>query len=308
MALIESLQAYPLLFYGYIFVVGLLVGSFLNVVIYRLPIVMEREFIGECRLALAEYDEKHKTGGDSGEHKPSPNKASEADEKPFNLMVPRSHCPACKAPIKAWQNIPVISYLLQKGKCVNCHAKISPRYPIIELCTALISLFVAVHFGVSAACLGALLLSWALIALSIIDYDEYLLPDDITLLFLWIGLLFAVYGVFVPLQAAVIGAIAGYMSLWIVNTVFSYVAKKNGMGNGDFKLLAMLGAWMGWKVLPVIVILSSFVGAMIGISLILFAGRDREKQIPFGPYLAISGWLCLFWGDDILNYYLSTLH
>jgi len=299
MALIETLQAYPLIFYGYILIVGLLVGSFLNVVIYRLPIAMEREFLAECRSAMAAQSE---TGDASASQA-----AQSDDEKPFNLLVPRSHCPSCKAPIKAWQNIPLLSYLLQKGKCRNCQAPISIRYPIIEAVTAIVSVFVAIQFGVTLECLGALLLSWALIAASVIDYDHYLLPDAITLPFLWLGLMFSFHGVFVPLDTAVIGAMAGYLSLWSVYWLFKLITKKEGMGYGDFKLLAMLGAWMGWKMLPVIVILSSLVGAVFGISLILFAGRDRQKHLPFGPYLAAAGWLCLFWGDDILTFYLATL-
>jgi len=300
MAVIETLQAYPIIFYVYIVVVGLLVGSFLNVVIYRMPLMMEREFLAECRHALAKPDDLDPglavVATPTGEN-------SEA----FNLMVPRSRCPSCKALIKAWQNIPILSFILQKGKCANCQAPISIRYPIVEATSAIISLVVALHFGVTWACLGALLLSWALIALSVIDYDTYLLPDDITLPFLWLGILFALYDVFVPLRTAVIGAIAGYLSLWTVNSLFQLLMKKQGMGHGDFKLLALFGAWLGWKMLPVIIFLSALVGAVVGISLIVFLGRDRHKGIPFGPFLAAAGWLCLFWGDDIVNYYLSTL-
>jgi len=305
MSLIETLQHYPLLFDAYVFIVGLLVGSFLNVVIYRMPIMMERDFLAECRHALANSENEDALNNNASN--PSTSGADAANNaQTFNLFVPRSHCPACNAPIRAWQNIPVVSYILQKGRCSHCSAHISIRYPVIEITTAIISLIVALHFGVSMACLGALLLSWALIALSVIDYEQYLLPDTITLPFLWLGLWFNFNATFVPLKSAVIGAMAGYLSLWTVYWLFKWITKKEGMGYGDFKLLAMLGAWMGWKMLPVIVILSSFVGAVVGIALVIFAGRDHQKHLPFGPYLAAAGWLCLFWGDDILRHYLST--
>lgn len=301
MEVISTLQAHPLLFDIYVLVVGLLVGSFLNVVIYRVPISMEREFLAECKAALAAQDNSEPPSAVQAPQNPD-------DEQPFNIFVPRSHCPSCKTTIKAWQNIPVVSYLIQKGKCAHCGAPISIRYPIIESISGAISVFIAIQFGVTTECLAALLIFWSLLALTVIDYDHYLLPDSITLPFLWLGIFFSMNGWgFVSLQDSVTGAIAGYLSLWTVYWLFKIITKKEGMGFGDFKLLAMLGAWLGWKMLPVIVILSSLVGAVVGISLILFAGRDRNKHIPFGPYLAAAGFLCVFWGDTILDYYLHNL-
>ena len=275
---------------------GLLVGSFLNVVIYRLPIMMEREFKGQCRHWLA----------DELIQKPPAEAAPAAEsEGVFNLFLPRSRCPTCKSPITASQNIPILSYLLQKGKCAVCASPISKAYPIVEAITGVLSLLVAIHYGVSWQCLGGLLLTWSLIALTVIDFNEQLLPDDITLPLLWCGLLFSYYGTFTDLASAVIGAMAGYLSLWSVYWLFKLLTKKEGMGYGDFKLLAMLGAWLGWQMLPIIVLLSSLVGAVVGIGLIALRGRDRNIPIPFGPYLAAAGWLALFWGHDITRYYLQ---
>ena len=219
-------------------------------------------------------------------------------------MFPRSRCPKCKHLISVLENIPIISYLLQSGKCKHCETKISARYPIIEGFTAVISLFVALQLGVSWETLAILCLTWALIALSMIDFDHQLLPDSITLPFMWLGIFLSLFGVITDLRSSVIGAIAGYLCLWSVYWVFKILTKKEGMGYGDFKLLALFGAWLGWQVLPVIVLLSSFVGAVIGISLIVFRGRDRNIPIPFGPYIAIAGWIAIFWGDDLSNLYL----
>lgn len=282
----DALAYYPLIYIGGSVIIGLMVGSFLNVVIYRLPIMMEREWKQECRLILELEPEQSAT-------------------EPFNLAQPRSCCPHCQAPIKAWQNIPVISYLLLRGRCASCRQPISARYPIIEAITGLISGVVAWYFGWSAAMLAALGLSWALLALTMIDVDHKLLPDQITLPLLWAGLVLNSFSIFVPLQDAVWGAIGGYLSLWTVYWLFKIFTGKEGMGFGDFKLLAALGAWMGWQKLAPIIILSSLVGAVVG-SILLFATRQgRDTAIPFGPYLAAAGWIALLWGDELLQAYLE---
>ncbi len=247
MTIAEVLQTSPALLAGMTLVIGLLVGSFLNVVIYRLPLMMEREWKSECRLIL-ELD--------------SEDTPLETDT--FNLAHPASHCPGCDAPIKPWQNIPVISFLFLKGKCAKCNTKISIRYPIIEAITGILSVIIALHFGASAQTIAALLFTWCLISLTMIDADTKLLPDQITLPLLWAGLLINSFGLFVPLYDAVWGAIGGYLSLWSVYWLFKLLTGKEGMGFGDFKLLAALGAWMGWQYLLVIILLSSLVGAVVG--------------------------------------------
>lgn len=286
--LIFAYSSYPALLYVSGLMLGLIVGSFLNVVIYRLPVMMEHEWREQCREL-------------SG---PSPDQAS--SEK-FNLVVPRSRCGNCGHKITAWENIPLLSYLFLKGRCSECKTRISPQYPAVELVTGLLSVWVTVHFGLDWRLPAALLLTWALIALSVIDIRETLLPDDITLPFLWLGLLFSLGGLFTTPVDAIIGGAAGYLSLWLVYHAFKLVTGKEGMGYGDFKLLAMLGAWMGWQALPMIIILSSFVGAVIGLSLIVFTGRDRQIPIPFGPYLAIAGWVYLLYGDAIQRAYSAWL-
>ena len=263
-----------------------MVGSFLNVVVHRLPIMMNTAWRTECR----EFLELS---------------SSEPETLTFNLMYPHSHCPNCNAAIKPYQNIPVLSFLFLNGRCAQCQVKISYRYPIVEFVTGLISVIIALQFGISSETLFALLLSWSLIVLSLIDFDHQLLPDSITLPLLWLGLLISLSEVFADIQSSVIGAIAGYLSLWTVYQVFKLCTGKEGMGFGDFKLLAMLGAWLGWQMLPVIVLLSSLVGAVVGILMILFFNRDRTIPIPFGPYLAGAGWLTLLWGEDIMQYYLN---
>ncbi len=265
---------------------GLMVGSFLNVVIHRLPLIMQRDWRSQC----AEYLEQ-------------PEQAP-ADEA-ISLSRPRSRCPHCGHAIGALENIPVISYLWLRGKCANCGARISPRYPIIEIVTALLSAAVAWHFGFGWALAGGLLLTWALIALTMIDVDHQLLPDNITLPLLWLGLALNLGGLYTDIDSAVIGAMAGYLSLWSIYWLFKLATGKEGMGFGDFKLLALLGAWMGWQALPVIILLSSAVGAVIGIGLIVLRGRDRNIPIPFGPYLAIAGWIAFLWGDRITQAYLQ---
>lgn len=283
MQMIEILGGNPALFTLFIAILGAMVGSFLNVVIHRLPIMMEKQWAQQC----AEL-----------------NNQQIEDIEAYNLAKPASTCPHCGHKIRAIENIPVISYLVLKGKCAGCEAKISPRYPIVESVTAALSAFIAWHFGVSWEVVAALVLTWSLIPLTVIDIDHQLLPDAITLPFLWIGLTAGLFGVFTDLESAVIGALAGYLSLWSIYWAFKLLTGKEGMGYGDFKLLAMLGAWMGWQMLPVIILLSSVVGATIGIALILFRGRDHNIPIPFGPYLAIAGWIALIWGNDITNSYL----
>lgn len=283
-------------FVASIFVLGLLVGSFLNVVIYRLPVIFKREWRKDCCLYLEEnYQAKI--------HHNITNEPAE----PFNLVKPDSTCPSCGHQIRAWENIPVISYIFLKAKCSNCKTAISFRYPFIELLSAILAATCAWHFGFSLAGFSAIALTWALISLSWIDYDTQYLPDQITLPFLWLGLILNINNTFTDINSGVIGAVAGYLSLWTVHHTFKLITKKEGMGYGDFKLLAMLGAWMGWQFLPVIIILSSLVGSIIGITLILLKKHQREKPIPFGPYLAIAGWIALLWGEQINLFYLNWI-
>jgi len=286
----------PAIFAGSVFLLGLVVGSFLNVVIYRLPIILEREWRTQATEVLS-------TGLEGA--------AAAAPPSTFTLSKPRSACPQCKAPIKAWQNIPVISWLVLRGRCAACKTKISARYPIVELTTGLMSAWVAWHFGlgISAAC--GLLITWSLIALTGIDIDHQLLPDNITLPLMWTGLLAAVAwgplaGAALPVSTreAIIGAAAGYGSLWVVFHAFKLITGKEGMGYGDFKLFAALGAWLGWKVLPLIIILSAATGAILGILMIALQGRDRRAPMPFGPYLAAAGWLAMMYGDSLVDGYL----
>ncbi len=291
MSFVTFFQTNPIIFILVAGIIGLLVGSFLNVVIYRLPIMMEREWKSQCR-ELLELE--------------CP--ADEDSEVTFTLSQPRSKCPKCDHAITALENIPVISYLIQGGKCKGCGDRISPRYPMVELLTAILTAVVAWRFGFGWPAFGGILLTWALIALSGIDFDTQLLPDSITLPFLWLGIGFNLFGTFTDLQSSVIGAMAGYLALWSVYWLFKIVTGKEGMGFGDFKLLALIGTWLGWKILPLTIILSSLAGAVIGICLILFKSHGREVPIPFGPYLAIAGWIALCWGQDITDLYLRTLH
>lgn len=283
----DYLAANPIAFTIAAAVIGLLVGSFLNVVIHRLPIMMERSWRGQCRELLG-------VSGNDG-----------ADPERFDLIVPRSRCPHCQRPIGALENIPLLSYFRLKGRCVGCGARISLRYPVVELASGLLSAVVAWHFGFGLGAAAALVLTWGLIALSVIDFDHQLLPDSITLPLLWIGLLLSLHGVFVDSATSIIGAAAGYLSLWTIYILFKWATGKEGMGYGDFKLLAMLGAWVGWQGLPVIVLLSSVVGAAVGLTLIVARGRDRNIPIPFGPYLATAGWLTLLWGDALSARYFA---
>ena len=263
---------------------GRVVGSFLNVVCLRLPLMMEREWRAQCAEIAG---------------------TPTADEEPLNLAFPPSRCPQCGHVIRAWENIPVISYLFLKGRCSGCQVKISARYPVVEATCGLLSAVVTWHFDATWQCAAALVFTWALLTLAIIDFDTQLLPDDITLPLLWAGLLLSLGNVFVSVESAVIGAVAGYLTLWTVYWLFKLATGKEGMGYGDFKLLAALGAWLGWQALPQIILLSAVSGAAFGIAMMLFRGRDRQIPIPFGPYLATAGWISLLWGDDLTRWYLQ---
>lgn len=291
-------QAFPTLYIIIIAALGLIVGSFLNVVILRLPVMMERQWRRDCEALLAQ-DAAGKDGSDAIDGNVEAEQAAEQEQESFSLAFPASHCPRCQAPIRAWQNIPVISYLMLRGRCASCEVPIGLRYPLVELICGIATVVAVLHAQTWPAVLAMMLLTWSLIALSGIDYDTQLLPDDITLPLLWAGLLYnLIYGV-VALPDAVLGAVFGYLLLWSVYWLFKLVTGKEGMGYGDFKLLAALGAWMGWQSLPLIILMSSLVGVVVGLSLIVFKGRDRAKPIPFGPYLAAAGWLTLIWGPQL---------
>lgn len=271
-------------------ILGLLIGSFLNVVIARLPIMLMRQWQQDCQ-SLPDNLPKHQ--------------ALEHLDTPFNLSKPNSHCPHCTAPIKAWQNIPVISFIWLKGRCRTCQKPIGLRYPLVEVSAALLGLLVAWHFPLGLPLFAMLIFSWTLLALSLIDYDHQLLPDQLTLPLLWLGLLMNLNATFTPLDNAVLGAVLGYLSLWSVYWLFKLITGKEGMGYGDFKLLAALGAWLGMDMLLLIILLSSAVGASVGIALVLLQKQDSQKPIPFGPYLAAAGFLAALWGQDILTFYWS---
>lgn len=287
MLVAQYLAANPPVLLSFTALLGLVIGSFLNVVIFRLPKMMERDWRDQC-VEIVDGEPHSKA-------RPS-----------YNLVVPRSRCPSCGHQISALENVPVLSYLVLKGRCAECGWRIPLRYPLVELLTAVLSVVVVWRFGFSIQAAGALLLTWALVALSCIDFDTQLLPDSITLPFLWLGLIFNMAGIFAALQASVIGAVAGYLILWSVYHLFRLVTGKEGMGFGDFKLLAMFGAWLGWSALPLIVLLSSLVGAIVGVAMIALRGHDRNIPIPFGPYLAVAGWIALLWGNDLLDAYLGV--
>jgi leader peptidase (prepilin peptidase) / N-methyltransferase len=280
------LHSSPLFFAGLAGILGLVVGSFLNVVIHRLPKMMDRDWHAQCAELNGQTPE------------PAPR---------YNLLVPRSACPHCGHTISAAENIPVLSYLFLHGKCKGCGVAISPRYPIVESVSGILSSFAACHFGFGLAGVAAIVFVWALIALTFIDIDTQLLPDDITLPLLWLGLLLNLNGAYTSLQNAIIGAVAGYLVLWVVYWAFKLATGKEGMGYGDFKLLATIGAWLGWTMLPLVIMLSSVVGAVVGIALILFAKHGRNIPIPFGPYLAGGGLIALFWGQALTQSYLQLL-
>ena len=283
---IELAERWPAAFYLVILLLGLCVGSFLNVVIYRLPVMMERGWRHECECLLDPETER-------------------SEPETFNLAVPASRCPGCNQAIRAWQNIPVLSYLLLGGKCGNCKTSISLRYPSVEALTGLLSVLVAWRFGFSAELLPYLFLLWCLIALTLIDADTQLLPDSITLPLLWAGLLFNLTIGPVAIEQALIGAMLGYLSLWSVYWLFKLLTGKEGMGYGDFKLLAALGAWLGWQALPLIIILSSLVGAVLGSVMLMRSKQSQSTPIPFGPYLAIAGFVALLWGEQLVQAYLQ---
>lgn len=291
MQLVELFQQLPALVYLFAVILGLIIGSFLNVVIYRLPKMLIHNWSDDCINFLAEQDKDF-------------NYKKSSLASPFNLAYPASSCPQCNHKISAIENIPVLSYLFLKGQCRECKTKISKRYPFVEILTAIVTFMVVWHFGLSWQSLFALLLSWNLIALSGIDYDHQYLPDSLTLPFIWLGLLLNSFNLYVDLHSAVIGAISGYLSLWLVFHIFKFITKKEGMGFGDFKLLALFGAWFGWQSIAAIILLSSVAGAFIGVSLIIFKKQTISKKIPFGPYLAMAGWLFMLYGEAINTWYL----
>ncbi|MCC5859169.1 MAG: prepilin peptidase [Ectothiorhodospiraceae bacterium] len=285
MDILNLLSTTPTLLIGVVFLLGLLVGSFLNVVILRLPPLLEHGWLEQARETLGQQDEP-------------------PGEPPPGLVRPASRCPACGHRIRPWENIPVVSWLLLRGRCSSCGNAISVRYPLVELATGVLSAVVAWQFGWTPELAAGLVLTWLLIALSGIDFDTQLLPDSLTLPGLWLGLALSLVPVFVDPAEAILGAMAGYLSLWVVYQGFRLATGKEGMGYGDFKLLALLGAWLGWSALPVIILLSALVGAVAGILMIVTLGRDRQLPIPFGPYLAGAGWLALLWEDTLVGAYL----
>ena len=293
-SIIEVMQSQLWFYLTTVGLVSLCVGSFLNVVIYRLPLMMQREWQSECRLLL---DDELNT------NTAKPKNTSE----PFNLVKPNSTCPKCKTAIKPWQNIPIISWLILKGKCASCSNPISIRYPAIEAITALISLVVAYTFGATEQALLYIVITWALVALTFIDIDHMLLPDQLTLPLVWLALIAAVAGITITPSDAIMGAAFGYLSLWSVFWLFKLLTGKEGMGYGDFKLLALFGALLGWQSLLTIILLSSVVGAIIGIALLSIQGKDKATPIPFGPYLAIAGWITLLWGNQLQSAYFNLI-
>ena len=284
-------QQSPTVFNIFVVIFSLIIGSFLNVVIYRLPKMMHNNWYLECREFLA----------DEIKDIPQQNVAE------LTLSKPDSTCPKCQHKIRFYENIPVLSWLFLKGKCSQCKNNISIRYPLVEATTALLSLVIANQYGVSIETLLLLILTWGLVCLTLIDFDHMLLPDQIVMPLLWLGLLVNINGMFVPLNDAVVGAAVGYMSLFSVFWVFKLLTGKEGMGHGDFKLFALFGAWVGWQLLPILILMASVVGAIIGISLMLFKNHTREQAIPFGPYLAIAGWITLLWGEGIWSWYIIQI-
>lgn len=285
MPLLDLLASSPLAFVLCTLILGLLVGSFLNVVIYRLPLMMIRDWKTQSREML--------------------DLPAEPQPETFNLILPHSRCPHCSHKIRAWENIPVVSYVFLGGKCSQCKAPISKRYPLVELACGLLSAFIAWHFGFGWQAGAMLVLTWGLLAMSLIDADHQLLPDAIVLPLLWLGLIVNAFGLFTSPTDALWGAVAGYLVLWCVFWLFKLITGKEGMGYGDFKLLAMLGAWGGWQILPLTILLSSIVGAVLGLILLRLRNVETSTPIPFGPYLALAGWIALLWGDQITTSYLQ---
>jgi leader peptidase (prepilin peptidase) / N-methyltransferase len=306
MSTLEFMRASPGVLAVVCLLLGLMVGSFLNVVVHRLPVMLRRDWRAQTVEILAEWAQEQDAPA-AVKQAGSGVKALEPPAARYNLVVPRSACPACGRSIRAWENIPLLSYAALRGRCAGCRKRISPRYPLVEAFTGLISAYIGWRFGFTPATLGALIFAWALIAASCIDLDTQLLPDDITLPLIWVGLLFNLWGTFTTLESAVIGAIAGYLSLWSVYWGFKLATGKEGMGYGDFKLLAAIGAFLGWKMLPAVILLSSLVGAVVGIALIVLARHGRHVPIPFGPYLAAAGLIALFFGEAINRAYLDYL-
>lgn len=286
MPFVSYLQNNPAVFYVIASVFGLIIGSFLNVVIHRLPEMMERDWRQQCKTLL-----------DLESTVP-------AETEEFSLARPGSRCPNCGHHITPLENIPVLSYLLLGGKCSACKTAISIRYPVIEILSGFLAFFSAWHFGFSLQALLAIVLSWALLTLAVIDFDHQILPDDITLPLLWLGILANIFGVFTDIYSCLFGVMAGYGILWTVYILFKKITGKEGMGHGDFKLLAMLGAWLGWQMLPLIILLSSVIGTVVGGSLIIFRRQDKNIPFSFGPFLALAGWIALYWGNTITNAYL----
>jgi leader peptidase (prepilin peptidase) / N-methyltransferase len=310
MPAIELLASSPAIFAGACLVLGLVVGSFLNVVIYRLPLMLERQWRQQCEdelAAAAAASAAHSTAAP-----PATVNAPRAVPERFNLVVPRSACPVCRAPIRALENIPLLSFLILGGKCAHCRAPISPRYPLVEALTGIVSALVAWRFGFGWSALAALVLSWFLLALTFIDIDHQLLPDSLTLPLLWLGLFASLWSAQagaaalpVDLRSSLIGAMAGYVSLWSVYHLFRLVTGKEGMGYGDFKLFAALGAWLGWQMLLPVILIAAAVGAVVGIFLMSLRGHSRTTPIPFGPFLAAAGWLMLMCGRPLVAKYLG---
>nr|WP_319526822.1 A24 family peptidase [Pseudomonas laurentiana] len=284
MNLMDVLASQSLVYLSAALLLGLIIGSFLNVLVYRLPIMLERQWHDEAREILE-----------------LPTQPAER----YDLFLPASQCPHCQHRIRAWENIPLLSYLFLRGRCSRCKAAISWRYPLVELGCAALTGFAAWHFGFTLQALVFMLLSWGLLALSLIDIEHQLLPDVLVLPLLWLGLVCNAFGLLVPLESAFWGAIVGYLSLWTVYWLFRIVTGKEGMGYGDFKLLALLGAWGGWQILPLTLLLSSLLGAVLGLILLRLSGKRNCTPIPFGPYLAISGWIALLWGGQITTSYLQ---
>nr|VFK24856.1 MAG: type 4 prepilin peptidase 1 Aspartic peptidase. MEROPS family A24A [Candidatus Kentron sp. MB] len=299
MSLIDYLRIHPSAFPLVSVLLGIIVGSFLNVVIWRLPIMLERAWRRQCQAffrevyprALVDVSENSKA----------------VEEAPFNLLLPRSQCPNCAHTLWAWENIPVLSYLLLRGRCSACRAPISARYPFIELLSGVMAGIVAWQAGFGIPAVGALVLTWVLIALAFIDWDRQQLPDEITLPTLWLGLAFNLFGVYASIEDGIIGAMLGYGVLWSVYWLFRLWTGKEGMGHGDFKLLGMVGAWLGWQSLPATILIASMMGALVGMGLILLRGHDRNIPIPFGPYLAIAAWITLLWGEEMMEWYWGIL-
>lgn len=288
MELFQFFTLYPNIFLIVIAILSLFIGSFLNVVIYRLPIMMEKSWSEECRIYLG--------------------LKIHPESERLTLYLPFSHCPHCKKLIKPWHNVPLLSYMWLKGKCSDCHSSISIRYPFIEALTCFLSVFIAWHFGVSLQTIAGLLFTWIIICLTFIDLDYHLLPDQLTLLIVWLGLFFSIFSVFTHSHDAILGAIAGYIIFAITQGLFKLLTGKIGMGQGDFKFLAGCGAFLGWQMLPLIILFASLSGILFALTHMIIKRHFKSEPLPFGPYLAIASWIALLWGNSILQYYLQTLY